>query len=309
MQTIATLAKLAAEKQAFAPVLRGAAKPLLNSAGQLAKSVIRPTFKPKPEFVSQAASRLAANPPGAAARALNYVANVPKGEVFSQRPVRNTVNLLKFDGLPFMRQLGRATLAGTGLYGAHSVNETNKWINQNIEEAAKALESKVNPVLRTTFDWQSALMGAKRDFLYDQTVGALGRYFAGDNNPRQKQFEAVLRDVAYDATGRYLQEPGAEKPNLLQRIKQWRNPQTVAASASSSMVQNLLPKPKPALQLAADVFKRLQTAGVEGPPTTLEKITANRFGPAFDNVPPAAKQTLYKAVAKLLASNDTGIAR
>jgi hypothetical protein len=338
MTQIARLARQAArtEKQAFAPLMRAAipaiksvsskVAPVLGQtrqyAGNFAKSVanpegiasrvagqiIRPTIKPNPQNVAKAAPILAQNNPGMFGRALNYTANVPKGELFRQRPVNNTLRLMSLSGLPGMTRLNQAALGLTAYNAATGYNYLNDQTNQLADKATEVFRDQT-----PGFDWQGAMHGAKRDLLYDQTAGALGRRIFGESNLRQQAADSTLQNLGREAVSRYVYDAPNKPKNTFQKMtdayRTWRNPASAVQSVSSGYLSKVLAKPRPLPQLARDVTNSARGLTQTGQPTSVENILQKRFGPAVEAMSSEEKQKLLAILAAGLGVAGTAAIR
>jgi hypothetical protein len=201
--SIPDLATLAAEKQANARLLSSfgprlipltkqlaapfakqvteraapAVKQVAERAAPAVKRLVRPTVAPRPELVSAAAGRATAAGPVKSnlAAAGRYLANVPQGERFAQRPLANMRRALTFDGLPLMRRINQGALAGLGYGGASVAYNQNADINQAIRSMAEQASQSGAVLPGQQSDFENSLNGLKWQAVRDQTVGRLGR--------------------------------------------------------------------------------------------------------------------------------------
>lgn len=156
-------------------------------SGSLRK-LIWPKTKPNPSKVLQN-SGLQKTRLG---KGVDFVANVPKGERFRQRPVANTRRLLSFDGLPGMRRLNQGVLGAVGAYGAYETYDTNKWVNKHLDNYVKGTELVRGLSPEQVAQMRSRLLSAKRRYPLDRVArSVLPGYGASRDIVDDRAYQAV----------------------------------------------------------------------------------------------------------------------
>lgn len=241
VQSLAKQAALGAVLKAVTPAIKRsipAAKNLFNKAKPVASSLIRPTVKPNPNLVAANVKQF--NP---VQKTVNYIANVPKGEAFSQRPIANTFRLLKLDGVPFVRRAGQASILGglgAGAYGAYDFHQSNL---HNIDEGVGAIGRAAGLEAAK----QQALKQKAQDMLwksYGRTLTApIDKYFRGYDSygTQASQTDRAAQDeIILGGLNDYVKRQLTKKPNVPIARRLVRNRTPVAAAINN--IVNYVPR-------------------------------------------------------------------
>jgi hypothetical protein len=270
-----------------------------NYAAPTAKKFVsgffKPTPKPNPTYVANAAPMPTSKPANMATRALNYVSNVPKGERFAQRPVANTVGLFSMDGVPGMRRAGQGVMLGTGLYGANQARNFNNELNQHIDTVTSGVSNVLGLKPESYPKVNQQLHGLKWDFAKDLTLGSANRYMRGNSNVRQQLHDKVVRDNLWDAAGHALRYPTEETSTLapVYTFLKNRNIPAAVSNQVASATNRIVPPPRSPLAAARDSLRGLSQAGLSGAETSYETMLRNRFPQVnWDDITPQRKAQL-----------------
>lgn len=242
MSEIRALAKKAAQlKQAsvLGGVLRQgtqAVKTVLPKLKPAVSNFLRPTIKPDPKLVAQNVAK----PTGIGARALNYVANVPKGETFLQRPVSNTKRLLTFDGIPGMRRVGQASIAGIAGTAGYNAYQTHNALMQDLDKKI----DQVSTATELPTDIAANLKQHKDNAIYSgyKRLAAVPyhRYITGYPEGPQGQAQRALDNIIAQGVNdllKYKLQQKSKPENTVRHILRRRNP----VSAGLNSITNYLP--------------------------------------------------------------------
>lgn len=243
---IRALAKKAAQiKQAsiLGGVLRQgtqAIKTVLPKIKPAVSNFLRPAIKPDPKLVVQNAAK----PTGAGTRALNYVANVPKGETFLQRPISNTKRLLTFDGIPGMRRVGQASIAGIAGTAGYNAYQTHNALMQDLDKKI----DQVSTVTGIPTDIATNLKQHKDNIIYSgyKRIAAVPyhRYVTGYPEGPQGQAQRALDNITAQGVNdllKYkLQQKSKPENSILSRILHHRNPVSMGLNSITNYLPSLI---------------------------------------------------------------------
>jgi Zn/Cd-binding protein ZinT len=239
------------------------------------------------------------------------VANVPKGEAFSQRPIANTSRLATLDGVPGMRLVNRAALVAAGYTAGSHLLDANNAVNGAIDTSATQLGDYFDATPEQRAGFSGDLYNAKWNVLQDQTLGAAGRgvksLLGGKRDDRVASQDAAMRAVAMEAVRRAVHAPedGVAKPSLLRRVLANRSPVAVAADSAPTLMQQLVDKPS-TLTTAGRVVDNIRRSGVDvNNPTAVEQALRDNFGSMYSRLTPQQLNKLRRDIATGTAVGDT----
>lgn len=214
----------------------------------LVKSVVRPTVKPKPTLLAKAKPLPQQPVTNKAVKALNYVANVPAGERFMQRPVANTMRLARADGLPFARRTGQAVVGlGVGSAGLAGYGAV-----QNLEDAKERLYQSLAEDTSIPPEKQE-LFKKEIDDLTTNAVWRLplaaGRRALGLGDAQTQAQDRLLTNTAWEGAKSMVhlkdKAPGQRASWLDYAPTNYTPSHYAVTKGSDSFLKSVVPKPDP----------------------------------------------------------------
>jgi len=281
-----------------AAAARTVARPQPTAIGGMRAPVRNTTVAPKPAPHPAVAAVI-----GKLRGARDSVANVPKGEAFSQRPIANTGRLMVLDGVPGMRLVNRAALGAAGYTAGSHLIDANNAVNGAIDTSASQLGDYFDSPQSQRDGFSDDLYNAKWNVLQDQTLGAAGRWVQSllgrkpDDHVASQ--DAAIRAVAMEAVRRAVHAPedGAAKPSLLQRVLAKRSPIAVVADNAPTLMQRLVDKPS-TLRATGRVVDNIRRSGVDvSNPTAVEQALRDNFGSMYARLTPQQLDKLRRDIA------------